>query len=274
MISINKIKQKGMLFGLDARIALVIFAVFSLISVVLLKKYLHKIEITAEVVEINELVKAFEQYALDTGVYIPYRKLEEEELTLDNQEDIMSYLTGFSVENLIENKANINGWNGPYLQGYSIKDFLGRKVLSKKSGFYKGLTFANYRFQPCNGRDCYLWTIQVYPASEMDLLEGVAKKLVAGPLMPIMIPGLITGGGGMYMSESSLEASMKNSPMSSAIMGGTFFTIESIMSGDLNSIDTFSNSGYVAVFRHSILYPEMLGIFRSSPNYDDPYQPI
>tara|TARA_Y100001960_G_C14761395_1_gene874311 strand:+ start:2444 stop:3049 length:606 start_codon:yes stop_codon:yes gene_type:complete len=92
------LNNKAAMFGLDARIALAIFGALSVISGAALYSAIRDAKITAAFTEFQEIVKATEQYLLDTGSYTP----------------INSTVATFSGD-LIENSNNVAGWNGPYL---------------------------------------------------------------------------------------------------------------------------------------------------------------
>lgn len=94
-----KFFKSGAMFGLDARIALVIFASLSLISVNIIYKHIDEINVVKKVNILNELTKAIEGYTEDTGRYIPV------ESTASNR----VYLS-----NLSSNQAGYDNWNGPY----------------------------------------------------------------------------------------------------------------------------------------------------------------
>jgi type II secretory pathway pseudopilin PulG len=59
------------MFGLDARIALAIFGALSVISGAALYSAIQNAQATAVLADIKELGKAWEQYYLDTGEYLP-----------------------------------------------------------------------------------------------------------------------------------------------------------------------------------------------------------
>jgi len=59
--------QRAAMFGLDARIALVIFGVLSIISGAVLYKTIEQVRVNSFINEFNELGKAHDAYILDTG---------------------------------------------------------------------------------------------------------------------------------------------------------------------------------------------------------------
>tara|TARA_Y100001960_G_scaffold325258_1_gene407277 strand:- start:81 stop:692 length:612 start_codon:yes stop_codon:yes gene_type:complete len=89
--------KKAAMFGLDARIALAIFGALSVISGAALYSAIQKAKVTALIVDLNELTKAYDSYYLDTG----------EELTVVNSS------TFLEIEKLVS--STVSGWNGPYL---------------------------------------------------------------------------------------------------------------------------------------------------------------
>jgi hypothetical protein len=64
--------NKGAMFGLDARIALVIFGALSVISGAALYNAIEESKITAFHQEYLEIAKAIDMYMLDTGQNIPF----------------------------------------------------------------------------------------------------------------------------------------------------------------------------------------------------------
>ena len=89
--------KKGAMFGLDARIALAIFGALSVISGAALYSAIKQARITAYYQETIEIAKAMESLFLDTGV-----------LELTDQ-----------LKDLLEDPG-LDGWNGPYIQGYDV----------------------------------------------------------------------------------------------------------------------------------------------------------
>jgi type II secretory pathway pseudopilin PulG len=92
--------NKGAMFGLDARIALAIFGALSVISGAALYSAIRDSKVTAAYTEMQEIVKASEQYLLDTGSYLP---------PISSSSQVL-----YSAD-LIENTQNAAGWKGPYL---------------------------------------------------------------------------------------------------------------------------------------------------------------
>ncbi len=89
--------QRGAMFGLDARIALAIFGILSVIAGVTAINVLSQAGVTAMVTEFNNIKKAYQEFHLATG----------------------DHTTRFL--DLIDNDSGIIGWNGPYLDLLSDK---------------------------------------------------------------------------------------------------------------------------------------------------------
>lgn len=90
--------KKGAMFGLDARIALVIFGALSVISGAALYSAIQQSKVVSIVVSIQEINKAIEEYFLATGINLPYAGTSAYNV---------------NVKELVE--SSITGWKGPYL---------------------------------------------------------------------------------------------------------------------------------------------------------------
>jgi len=93
-----KLKQRAVMFGLDARVALAIFGALSLITGEALYKTIKEAKIVSMIATIKEVEKAYESYYLDTGSY-----------TSSGGTDVVD------IEDLIIEPAGVQGWKGPYL---------------------------------------------------------------------------------------------------------------------------------------------------------------
>lgn len=91
--------KKGAMFGLDARIALAIFAALSVVSGAALYNSIRESETVRMASEIAELRKAIQQYMLDTGLYL--------NATTPTG-------TNITIGNLFENYDSLAQWDGPY----------------------------------------------------------------------------------------------------------------------------------------------------------------
>jgi hypothetical protein len=89
MLSFTHINMRGAMFGLDARIALAIFAGLATVTGATIYKVANQSRITAEAAEMRNIAKAFGNYVVDVGA------------------------SPNSIEDLITSTAP--GWNGPYL---------------------------------------------------------------------------------------------------------------------------------------------------------------
>lgn len=85
--------QLGAMFGLDARIALAIFGILSVVAGVAGLSVFSQANTTALVTELNNMKKAYTEFHLATG------------------ENTMRFL------DLIDNTSEYAGWNGPYIDG-------------------------------------------------------------------------------------------------------------------------------------------------------------
>jgi type II secretory pathway pseudopilin PulG len=117
--------KKAAMFGLDARIALVIFGALSVISGAALYSAIQNAKVVQWQTYFNELTKASEAYYLDTGRQIP--------LTSNQALDVESLW--LSINDLIINEDNIAGWQGPYWQdtfhGTTSSDYYIRDNMTK-----------------------------------------------------------------------------------------------------------------------------------------------
>lgn len=96
--------KKAAMFGLDARIALVIFGTLSVISGAALYSAIQQSKVTSILVEMQEVSKAVEAFMLDTGRF---------------PEAIASNTSVMDAHELVDG-AGITDWKGPYLD--YIKD--------------------------------------------------------------------------------------------------------------------------------------------------------
>ncbi|MFZ2620760.1 MAG: hypothetical protein WAX89_07810 [Alphaproteobacteria bacterium] len=122
--------QQGAMFGLDARIALAIFGVLSIVGGYTATNMFKEAQITQLSTELDNLKKAYQEYLLSTG----------------------EYTTRFM--DLIKNDYDVVGWKGPYTD-----------LLSDKSRIYEGVySFAEGRQDvpgvppvECSGGICAIW---------------------------------------------------------------------------------------------------------------------
>ncbi len=147
------------MFGLDARIALAIFGALSVISGAALYSAIQEAKVTSYITQLNELGKAWEQYYLDTGTYVPRQDASH----------------AASV-NLVKNAASVIGWNGPYVSDSvesgnyiaSSNDLsLLRLFLYRKSD-YSGV---------CEAGDCYMWVRHDVYNTNMDLIKAIDLRI-------------------------------------------------------------------------------------------------
>lgn len=110
--------KKAAMFGMDARIALAIFGSLSVISGASLYSAIKTVKAEQFHQYFKEVVKATEQYSLETG----------ELLEIEH--------SGFSVlyiSDLVKNRKNIPSWKGPYItDATTIKDSYLRTTMTKQ----------------------------------------------------------------------------------------------------------------------------------------------
>lgn len=163
--------KKGAMFGLDARIALAIFGSLSVVSGAALYGAIQDSKVTSLIAETKEVVKAFEQYYLDTGK-IP--KGVDKKST--------------ELEKLVRNTDNVSGWEGPYWPGEASSSLYVKSATGNIIGIYfgKDATWGNaLGRRDCSamvaGETCYFWaTTQWYPTSFCDAvdyeIDGVVNR--------------------------------------------------------------------------------------------------
>ncbi|MCP4355488.1 MAG: hypothetical protein GY793_07635 [Proteobacteria bacterium] len=110
----TKTNKKAAMFGLDARVALAIFAALSVITGVTLYSAIKKAQFTAVLTEMREVGKAWEAYYIDTGTNLP------QVTTIDTDPKF------YRLENkyLVEKPLSVTGWKGPYLKSNVAGSYL------------------------------------------------------------------------------------------------------------------------------------------------------
>jgi hypothetical protein len=121
--------QRGAMFGLDARIALAIFGILSIVAGVTAINVLGQAGVTAMITELQNVKKAYQEFHLATG---------------DNTTRFLD---------LVDNQSDILGWNGPYID-----------LLSDKSRQYGTYSLVEGRQDvsgvppvECSGGLCGIW---------------------------------------------------------------------------------------------------------------------
>ena len=115
--------KKGAMFGLDARIALAIFGALSVISGAALYSAIENARLTREWAQYKEYAKAYQAYYIDTATYL---------------------FAGFGRDtcDMVENRGNLTGWNGPYISAdYITSDPLDLPVKTFTGCFGSSLSF-------------------------------------------------------------------------------------------------------------------------------------
>ncbi|MCA3243934.1 MAG: hypothetical protein INF43_01330 [Alphaproteobacteria bacterium] len=85
--------QRGAMFGLDARIALAIFGLLSVVAGYTALNYFSDARVTALATELKNMQNAYSEFVIATGDH-PARFMD-----------------------LINNESGYSGWNGPYISG-------------------------------------------------------------------------------------------------------------------------------------------------------------
>ena len=88
------------MFGLDARIAVLIFGILSLISSAYIYRTIDTVYAVSIVKDLEEVLKGVDQYVLDTGHHLP------------RFSGGINYI--HSIGELYTNSENVAGWDGPY----------------------------------------------------------------------------------------------------------------------------------------------------------------
>jgi len=163
-----RLSKKAAMFGLDARIALAIFAALSVITGAVLYKAVQEAKHTSFYTTSQEIIKAYEQYYLDTGSPIP----------LDTG-------SALGVSNLLSNLKSTSGWKGPYLPYkytghptyFQIKDIFG-----KSASFYI-YVYSDEEWSPspvlCSAspESCYSWLLYHAYIPSFDKYNKIFKYL-------------------------------------------------------------------------------------------------
>jgi hypothetical protein len=140
------LNKKGAMFGLDARIALAIFGALSVISGAALYSAIQEAKTTSMITEIEEVVKSFESFYIDTGSVLPYSQSS-------------SPFHTFNHGALLHNNAGISNWRGPYrsdmLHKYGSQGISSSYFLTTYNNFTG--SSPNLATAACSSGDCYLW---------------------------------------------------------------------------------------------------------------------
>lgn len=154
-------KQKGAMFGLDARIALAIFGALSILAGVFLYNTLNKLEATKLLVHLKEIAKAYEQYYFDTSIPLPRWS--------SNPAENFYYVQ--DIGKLVDD-FNIKDWKGPYISLPKFNIGPGQDSLSlfedpsisitinqiTKNNTWAVNSSKDWSAGRCEGTaDCYLW---------------------------------------------------------------------------------------------------------------------
>jgi hypothetical protein len=174
--------QRGAMFGLDARIALAIFAVLAVVAGATAINVIGQASVTATVTELKNLQKAYQEFHLATG------------------ENTTRFL------DLIDNQSEIAGWSGPYID-----------LLSDKSRTYGVYSLMEGRQDvpgvppvECNGGICAVWLkltkVKDDVAADIDKAVDGEKSANAGALRIEYVPGQTDDIYFLLSSKGSVEA--------------------------------------------------------------------
>jgi hypothetical protein len=161
--------QSGALFGLDARIALVIFSVLSVVAGVAVVVNIDSTRGQVLATELSDTGTALEHIHTDlkTDIFLA--------LTNPSGKNAFQALYDNSVLRESDEEGNLRArWNGPYIKYSSnINNRYGEMLLTKAGADHN---------QPCNGEDlCYLYLVysHVKPGIAKDankVLDGETEK--------------------------------------------------------------------------------------------------
>jgi len=165
--------QKAAMFGLDARIALAIFAALSVITGAVLYSTIKNVKVTAFITDMQEYGKAWEQFYLDTGRNLPQGD--------DSNNAVWQYYV-LQSKNLVEDPG-YEGWKGPYLQSDSIISnyvtYNGQAVtmwmLTNETAW--GASVADETAGLCtSGKSCYIW-VSFTHITDFDFVKQLDEKI-------------------------------------------------------------------------------------------------
>lgn len=156
---INKHKKSAM-FGLDARIALAIFASLSVIAGAGLYSAIEKSKIIKTINDLNEIGKAYSAFILDTRNELPYSSTPP-------------YL---KTSDLVLNSSNLKNWKGPYVKykagtsafSLAYNELLYPTYASIRLGKFTDETWGNLTLGNCvTNKNCYIWAVIVGIPNEL-----------------------------------------------------------------------------------------------------------
>ena len=168
--------QKGAMFGMDARVALFIMSVLTVMGGAFVQQMIVKSKATALLVELEDIGKAYNSYVYDT----------RETLALP------AYV--YSIDDLVENVNNYDRWKGPYLY-YDLlgltqldhPEYAAIMLFNRNTAAWGGVTGVEENVTTeglCTGEEC-----RVFAAiTNIDRLDIVNKvdEVVDGELNPRM----------------------------------------------------------------------------------------
>jgi len=171
-------RNKGAMFGLDARIALAIFGALSVISGAALYSAIQNAKATAYHTEMRELTKAVEAYYLDTGSQLPGFQTTQ----------AISYLNSNELYS-----STVPGWKGPYLSWTDTNAAIGIITMPRPQPANFLITVATDKAWGGNDNHsddsaeldcraaneiCHIWVIfEYFTLSQLPMLEGLDEKI-------------------------------------------------------------------------------------------------
>lgn len=99
--------KKAAMFGLDARIALIVFGTLSLVAGSSIFSAIQNAKVATIIVQNDNIKKAWQSYFADTKRYLPRN---------DGSSSASSQYRILKTKELVENNSNVKNWNGPYLE--------------------------------------------------------------------------------------------------------------------------------------------------------------
>jgi len=196
--------QKAAMFGLDARIALAIFAGLSAITGVALYSAIRQANAVSVLSDMREVGKAWEQYYLDTGQDLPRNSADP----LNNNHYI------YQIAKLVED-SGISGWKGPYLSyakdvDYRLKGerFIEIYIMILKNGAVWGDAINIVPAGFCTeDEQCSAWVrFGDFKSTEKDLIEKIDAIVDSGD-------GAQDGNFRWYDNTTDYQAYLKYAPM-------------------------------------------------------------
>jgi len=184
-IKVKYINKKAAMFGLDARIALAIFAALSVITGATLFKVMEQVKAKAMLTEMQNVGKAWEQYLLDTGSDLPVMATDPNLLHRETVE-------------LIDD--TVLGWKGPYLSSPYKKDTSEPTLFLEHPKYGRTTAPAVSKLPWGYGHTDFAWTHADVKCNDTTILCYTAVQFSSkGPYSEkVLIDKMVDGGDGAY----------------------------------------------------------------------------